>query len=399
MTRISDNQRTRQVAAEMNRAQEAIAAVREQLASGKRINRPSDDPAQAARLVSIDDSRGRLEQYGRNADAAESRLSLEEGALSSVNDSLARVRDLALAAGNGTSSDRDRDTFRLEITERLGELYEAANTRDASGDYLFGGSRTSTRPFDRGDPTVFNGDTVPRELPIGSTRRISTGDSGADAFMNVPSGNGRFAVEADSANTGGGVIAAGSVTDPTAFREANYRIEFTSPTTFDVIDADANTTLLAAQSFADGASIVFEGISTSVSGSPAAGDVFHVSPSVSQDLFGTVARLEKLLATPVTTPVDQTRLRQGIDTAIVEIDNALDTINAVRGRVGARLQAIDSARDENEGIVLQLERTATELEDVDIADAVTRLESRAFALEALQKSWMRVENLSLFNYL
>ena len=67
--------------------------------------------------------------------------------------------------------------------------------------------------------------------------------------------------------------------------------------------------------------------------------------------------------------------------------------------MGTRLQIIDSSREENEAISLQLARTTSDIEDVDVADAVTRLEDRAFALEALQKSWARVGNLSLFNYL
>ena len=399
-TRIPDTLNASRVAGDIRRQQEAIAEVREQLSSGKRVNRPSDDPARAARLVEIGTARSRLEQFDRNVSAAESRLALEESALTSVTDTLARVRELALSANGGTLGERDRDTLRTEVLGRLDELHDAGNARDAGGDYLFAGSRSGTRPFERaGDATTFHGNDVARELPVGVSSTVASGGSGLDAFVRVPTGNGDFAVGADASNTGTGLVSAGSVTDRTAFRGADYRIEFTSAASFDVVDADSGATVLAGEPYADGATVAFEGVTTSIGGAPAAGDVFTIESGERRNVFDTVARLADLLGEPADTPAGQTRLKQGLASALDDIDRAMDGIDTVRGSVGTRLQVLDSSREENAGIGLELDRTRGEIEDVDIADAVTRLESRAFALEVLQKSWSRVENLSLFNYL
>ena len=118
-----------------------------------------------------------------------------------------------------------------------------------------------------------------------------------------------------------------------------------------------------------------------------------------RDAFDTVARLGALLREPPVSEADQARLKSGLDAAIGELDGAMDNLNTARGRVGTRLQLVEGSRAENEGIATELTRASSAIEDVDIAEAVTRLESRAFALEVLQKSWARVENLSLFNYL
>ena len=399
-TRITDNWSGQRVAADIRRQQNAIATVREQLSSGQRVNRPSDDPASAARLVELDAARERLGQFERNATAAESRLSLEEGALASATDTLARVRELALSANGSTLGERDRDTLRTEVMARLDELRDAANARDAGGDYLFAGSRSDTRPFEgHGATTVFTGNDVARELPVGPSSSVASGGSGIDAFVRVPVGNGDFAVGSDAANTGTGVIASGSVTDRAAFRGIDYRIEFTSPTSFDVLEADSGATVLAGSPFESGAALTFEGMTTSIGGEPAAGDVFTIEAGERRDVFDTVARLGELLGAPASTPADRARLNQGLATALEDIDQAMDGLASVRGRVGTRLQIVESSREENAGIGLELARTASEIEDVDVADAVMRLENRAFALEVLQKSWSRVENLSLFNYL
>ena len=396
-SRITSNESSRQVAADIRRQQAAIAEAREQLSSGKRVNRPSDDPAHAARLVDMAAASKQIEQYGRNADAAESRLALEESALRRVNDTLSRVRELALSAGSG-KSDGDRAIIADEIGGRLAELYDAGNARDAAGEYLFAGSRADTRPFERGEPVAFKGNEIGRELRIGGSRTVATGNSGVEAFLRVPTGNGRFATDIDAANTGAATISSGSVTDRAAFRNVDYRIEFTSATSFEVKDA-GGTTVLAAQPFASGEPITFEGITVSVDGEAASGDVFHIRSGERRDVFSTVARLEKLLLESPATAADRARLEQGIGSALEDLDNAMDGVNAARGGVGTKLQIIDTSRDENEGIALQLARTRSDIEDVDVAEAVTRLENHAFALETVQKSWARVQNLSLFNYL
>ena len=106
----------------------------------------------------------------------------------------------------------------------------------------------------------------------------------------------------------------------------------------------------------------------------------------------------RLIQTPGNS-ADAARNNSDINTAINQIDNALNHINTTRATVGTRLNSIDSSRDENENITLQIARVKQDVEDVDIADAVTQLQTQANSLEILQRSYARIEGLSLFNFL
>ncbi len=189
--RVSTASLARHTLVDLGRTQEKIAEAREQIATGQRINRPSDDPGQAARLRELDTARGRHVQYERNASLAESRLSLEESTLGSFADSVNRIRDLTLQAKNATSGPVEREAIAVEIEEHLSGLYELANVRDTTGDALFGGSRSSVQPFEPPPggataPPTYAGDAIERRVSLGGERSVVTAHTGEEAFVAIP---------------------------------------------------------------------------------------------------------------------------------------------------------------------------------------------------------------------
>jgi len=113
----------------INRLQDLSAQLNktdEQIATGKRVNRPSDDPVAAARILKLDQEVKRIETYERNAQLANNRLDQEESALSSSLDILQRVRELTVQAGNGSLSANDRLSISSEMKERLQQLAQMA---------------------------------------------------------------------------------------------------------------------------------------------------------------------------------------------------------------------------------------------------------------------------------
>ena len=274
-----------------------------------------------------------------------------------------------------------------------------ANSRDSYGNYLFGGTNTLTTPFGRGEPVVYSGSDDRHELKVGLGRNVQSGDTGIDVFMRIRTGNGDFSTFADTANTGTGVISGGSVVDTSAYDSAPYRIEFTSNTSFDSVDEASGTVLQAGNASTPAAPISYNGFQVTIGGSPATGDRFTIMPSEYQDVFTTVAKFIDALDNPVSTNVESSRMRQDVNEAVMNIDAALLHINTFRSRVGTRLNSLDTSRDENENIKLNLQKTMSSVEDIDIAKAVTDLQSQANALEILQKSFVRIEGMNLFNYL
>jgi flagellar hook-associated protein 3 FlgL len=172
--------------------QSTLAKTQLQLSTGKRILTPSDDPSAAAKVLDLDKLIESTGQYQRNADTAQARLTIEESALSSAGDLLQRVRELAVQANNDSLSAEDRNAIAVEVRQHLDGLLQIANTRDSNNEYLFAGYQTGTPPFstDGVGNFTYAGDQGVRELQIGSTRYVSTGNSGDEVFMHVDDGAG-----------------------------------------------------------------------------------------------------------------------------------------------------------------------------------------------------------------
>ena len=83
-SRIPSNYLISQIATDIVQKQSDLAQIQEQISSGKKVNRPSDEPAYSARILSMREATEKLEQFDRNSSAAEAQLSLEEGALDGV---------------------------------------------------------------------------------------------------------------------------------------------------------------------------------------------------------------------------------------------------------------------------------------------------------------------------
>ena len=190
--RLSTAQIFQQSVTAMQKQQTDLAKTQQQLASGQKIQSPSDDPAAATRILDLTKIIETTDQFQRNADFAETRLAMEESVLTEISDVLQRVRELSVQANNGTLSANDRLSIAAEVRTSVDSLVQLANSTDASGEYLFSGFKTDTVPFTDDGAGNFNyaGDQGQRNLQIGSSRQIAVGDSGADVFMKIDDGAG-----------------------------------------------------------------------------------------------------------------------------------------------------------------------------------------------------------------
>jgi len=171
-----------------------LSHTQQQLASGRRILTPSQDPAGSTQILRFEQELGITAQHQRNADRALSRLEMEEGILSGVGNALQRVREQAVQGLNDSNSPSDRTAIAAEVRQRLDEVLNLANTKDGSGEYLFAGFKGDTKPFvSSGLGTyVYQGDQGQREIQISPTRKVPSSDSGDALFMKVPySGGGQ----------------------------------------------------------------------------------------------------------------------------------------------------------------------------------------------------------------
>jgi flagellar hook-associated protein 3 FlgL len=373
----------------------------QQLATGKRVLTPSDDPVAAVQIMDITEDLELVDQYSRNGDLAEGQLALEESVLADVGNVLQRVRELVVQANNATQSPETRNSIATEIEARLDELQSLANTRDANGEYIFAGFQSNTEPFARqGNSFSYNGDDGQRFLQLGSSTQVGVRDSGFDVFVSIPSGNGTFDVEPNVANTGTGVVGATSVNG--SFTPEDYTVSFiqaapTDPITYQV--TDSTPAVIASGTYTAGDTIAFAGASLQFDGVPENGDSFDVTPSIKQDMFTSIQMMVNDLKNSGASPAETAAVNNSMGQALNNLDQALGHVLEIRSDVGVRLSQVDNQRSINESFTLQLQDTLSDIQDVDYAEAISRLNLQLTALQAAQQTYVKVQGLSLFNYL
>lgn len=191
-------------------AQSQVYKTQNQLSSGKRVLQPSDDPAAAAQILQLNQAQADVAQYKKNIDGATNSLEYEDTQLSSVTTLLTRVRELAVQAGDGSLTKADRQSLATELSTRMDELAGLANTRNASGEYIFAGFQGQQQPFvQSGTSYQYVGDSGQRLSQISSSTYVPINDNGSDIFVNVASS--RLPTSAAATNTGSATIAMGQV--------------------------------------------------------------------------------------------------------------------------------------------------------------------------------------------
>jgi flagellar hook-associated protein 3 FlgL len=376
----------------------SLAKTQNQIASGKRITSPADDPSGAVRALDIDRALAQSQQFSRNSDAVTNRLTYEEQTLADMTTLLNRVRDLTVEGANATVDATGRNAISQEIQARLDDLIAIANRKDANGEYLFAGYTTLTQPFSKSGNTVqYVGDQGVRLVQTSDTQKVADGHSGYDVFLNVTEGNGTFVTGANAANTGTGIIDTGSVTNPTAWVKGSYSVHFTSPTAYEILDS--TSAVVTTGAYTSGGSITFNGIQLSITGTPATDDRFSIDPSTSEDMFSTLQKLITTLARPGVTTTDRAQFSTEMGATLTQLDAALSHVSGVRSDVGARLSVLEQTADSRDDRELELTTSLSALRDLDYAEAITRLNVQLLGLQAAQSSYTKIAQLSLFNYL
>ena len=379
--------------------QSKLSELQLQLSSGKRIKTPADDPLGSAKSLSIDQSISVTEQYQRNSDVVKTRLQLEDSILNNVSLVLNRARELALQGNNASTTDSDRKMLANELRQRLDEILSLANTRDTNGQYIYSGFQEKSQPFSRTASGGFSysGDDGQRMIQIGPSRTVALGNSGRDVFSEIKNGNGYFVVTDSPANTGTGVIDGGTLSNGSSWVQDTYTITFTTDTTFEVRDSGGG--LVLSDTYTNGANITFNGVNTNIKGKPLIGDVFTISPSVNQDVFTSIQNLINAFETPTTGSGETAPLNNSVNRFLNDIDQGMENVLSVRSSVGVRLNTIDSQTNVNETQIINDNSNLSSIRDIDYIKAVSDLNLQQVSLESAQKAYLKIQGLSLFNYL
>lgn len=428
----------------------------QEAASGVRVNVPSDDPVASSLALGVKHSQTINTEFLNNQKDASSSLKTLETQLNAVRDGLHLIRTHLLEVGDGAYNESDMKTISFAVRETMDELLGLANATDNQGNFLFSGFQTSVRPFVQlSDKVQYYGDQGQRVLQVGQNRYMPTTYDGANIFMNVPSGDGYMTTIANTSNRGTGVISQDSVNNPARWESSskNFTIRFAMDTTnmapegpvmkYDIIDNVTGNSILSGQpsvgtpdnpgdywrTYEPGDTILFQsqdgepefdyGFSVSMKGNPTAYlddegyhfDEFTIQEAKSQSIFTTlqdvVAALESAPPTqsdptpwdPNPMPNGNTSYMNAITQALHNIDNAMDNVLRVQTEVGSHLVELEALANNSQDMNLIYEDNVSNYLDADYQQSISDFMKYKVCLEAVQKTFAQVQQMSLFNYI
>lgn len=146
-----------------------------ELASGKSILEPSDNPYGSGHAIELQSQLDGLSSYESNIQDGISWENTASSALTSINDLVQRTRELVVQASNGTLNEGDRRSIATEIEQMTEAVKQDANTQYA-GQYVFSGSLTNTAPYEQGANDTYQGNNgnISRAIGPGASVNIAT---------------------------------------------------------------------------------------------------------------------------------------------------------------------------------------------------------------------------------
>ncbi len=161
--------------ADINNSLSAMQRSESELASGKSIQQPSDNPYGASRAIELQSAIDGLSSYATSAQDGISWTQTASSALSSINDIGQRVRELVVQASNGVNNSVDREAIAEEVDQLTQAVKTDANTQYA-GQYVFSGTLTGTAPYAAGAADEYQGNAegITRAIAPGTTLKINT---------------------------------------------------------------------------------------------------------------------------------------------------------------------------------------------------------------------------------
>jgi flagellar hook-associated protein 3 FlgL len=188
--RITFNGQFNNTSAAIAGAADRLAEFQRQVASGKRIDSPSDDPSAAAGAIGERAQLASVDQYSGTANSTSARLSVVDSVLSGIIEKITSAQTTVFAARNSTATDAQRNSAAQTLSGIRDSLVDDMNT-SFNGAYVFGGNATTTRPYTTTAGTVgaYAGNTAEVQVDVSPTRAVTVAYDGSAMVDAGTAGN------------------------------------------------------------------------------------------------------------------------------------------------------------------------------------------------------------------
>ncbi|WP_417727015.1 flagellar hook-associated protein FlgL [Roseovarius sp.] len=396
----------------LSQVNERISDLQGQISSGVNDPRPSADPVRALRLSAAQEQQQALDRYSTNLERAGARLDQADTVLSEVGNVMRRVGELALRAASDTATATERDSIGTEVRALRASLLGLANARDESGRALFGGYGTQSDPFrDGAGGIVYQGDGGQSRLQVSESISLPTGLSGDAVFRMGAEGGDIFALIDDflgslataSASPRASASGQGQLSlQPALSRTpAEWNMTVEGPLGRATVSYEAAQGVLSGAVEAINAQTATTGISAALDPEngglilTAAGDITVSEVSSQPEPGGVLVSVQDAQGrTQALVPSGRTR-----DALIDRLQDATDYVIDQRTQLGALSADAERQSDVIDNRRLAMDRAVSGLEDLDLPDALTRLQQAMLTRDAAQQTYARITQQSLFDFL
>jgi len=389
-----------------------LSKLQEQLSTGKRLLRPSDDPVDVANALQLRTKVKQLNQFTENMNDGASFMQISDTAMMSIDDILQRLRELALQASSDTMSAKERLFIAREV-EQLTRQFVALTNSMHKGDYIFAGTQTKIMPF----PVEGSSASRPEDY---TNLKMAYYDASAVApgtpvqIMDAFNGRAISNIIPGTFNL--------KVAGTTYFEGTDFTVDYANGT-ITILPTSPNAALLSADVLngtiagvpnysLNGFQITFEYVGK--------GEDIYGQPV---DNSGEVLReIEAGIVTPINITANEllvdydtgTNLlesivqfgqsliqndRPNIIGSVTNFDTGFKTVLAAQAKNGARLNRFDLTLERNESQTIETTRLQSEIEDAELAETATKFAVAQTVYNAALQSAAKIIQPSLANFL
>ena len=405
---------------------EELQDLQNKIATGENILRASDDPVGSVELSGLNVVKKQIEQYERNVNSANDRLSLLDKNLENLSNIFIRVQELIIQASSDVLGASDREAIAIEVDQMKEEVLSLANAQDSNGSFLFSGYKTNTIPFEKdlAGKINYKGDRGIASLSISESRVMETTLDGGTLFQAVKGPSGEnvsiFQMLEDISysirTASGGVNSVKS----TGVAELTFENKNPGTWTFD-LTGNLGTATISTEITGEDPSEFVRQINLSNTGVVATimddGKTIKLTDSVNGPMeinnlsvYGIETAQKDPSSFFKVQPTDGSgnniggvqKLYDNDQLPSKQLDNVASTqvhISNNRGEIGARTNSLERQVELLANRRLGVEKDVSDLKDADLAALVTNLQSMLTSMQASQQSFVKISQLNLFDYL
>lgn len=367
-----------------------------QLASGKKLLSPGDDPLATHYIQGVNQQEEQLRQYLDSIVMVRTRLEHQEVIISNAEEYADEAKRTVMEMINGALSPEDREAKQREMQEIAAGFLNLANVQDEAGNFIFAGTKPTNQPFfqDNEGNVGYAGDDYQRKMRIAATIEMPFSNPGSKVFMNIPNPFGDYEPDYQLSEKSSLLLESAKNLDPED--DASYKVTFVEMGRNKFgYQLERNGSVVQVDEFDGRKGITYDGLTINVKGQVSKGDEIELTPRKTFSIFDTFKKTNELATTSVSDMSSSAKLQQMTE----EFAAAFMHLNKVRTDLGAKMNTLDNQEQQHEDFKVSLAKSKSAFEDLDYSEAVIDFNENSRALQASQQAFGKTKDLTLFNYL